>query len=239
MSEYQAVAIENGDRDALSYFTDKQCEEFKRMGRGNCAPDTGLTNNAVYDDAVARGGQGGTTSGTSPGPVPVDPQTSSRGGQATSGAHTIRATADREVRARARIIARQAAQVTLNTLGSLESLIRTSSSIRERKLAIFISDGFFLNFLRSNNAYDLRRIADAALRSGMVIYTIDARGLVTGSPDAATKDGFDAQGRSTRLAMAEVTAAQDPLHALAADTGGRARECCARCGFRRDWRCRR
>ena len=223
MSEYQAVAIENGDRDALSYFTDKQCEEFKREGRGNCAPDTGLTNNAVYDDAVARGGRGGTTSGTSPGPLPVDPQSSSRGGvQATSGAHTVRATADREVRARARIIARQAAQVTLNTLSSLESLIRTSSSIRERKLAIFISDGFFLNFLRSNNAYDLRRIADAALRSGMVIYTIDARGLVTGSPDAATKDGFDPQGRSTRLAMAEVTAAQDPLHALAADTGGRA-----------------
>jgi VWFA-related protein len=222
MNEYQAVAIENGDRDALSYFVDKQCEEIKRMGRGSCAPDTGMTNNAVYDDAVARNGRSGTTSGTSPGPLPAEPTTPSRGVRATSGGGTQRATAEREVRSRAHMIARQSAQVTLNTLSSLEGLIRASASIRERKLVIFISDGFFLNYLRSTNAYDLRRIADAALRSGTVIYTIDARGLVTGSIDASTKDGFDPQGRTVRLAMSEVTAAQDPLRALANDTGGQA-----------------
>lgn len=221
MNEYQAVAIENGDRDALSYFLDKQCEEIKRMGRGFCAPDTGMTNNAVYDDSVARN-RSGTTSGTSPGPLPGDPAQPTRGVRSTSAGGTQRGTAEREVRSRAHMIARQAAQVTLNTLSSLEGLIRASASIRERKLVIFISDGFFLNYLRSTNAYDLRRIADAALRSGTVIYTLDARGLVTGSIDAGTKDGFDPQGRSVRLAMSEVTAAQDPLHALANDTGGQA-----------------
>lgn len=223
MNEYQAVAIENGDREALSYFVDKQCEEFRRMGRGGCTHDTGMTNNAVYDDAVARSGRSGTTSGTSPGPMPTEPgQTSSRGRPTSAMGNSLRAEAERQVKSRARIIARQAAQVTLNTLSSLEGLIRTSAPIRERKLVVFISDGFFLNYLRSTNAYDLRRIADAALRSGTVIYTIDARGLVTGSIDASTKDGFDTKGRSIRLAMSEVTAAQDPLHSLANDTGGQA-----------------
>jgi VWFA-related protein len=222
MNEYQAAAIENGDRDALSYFLDKQCEEIKRMGRGFCAPSTGMTNNAVYDDAVARTGRVGTTSGTSPGPLPGDPTQPTRGVRSTSAGTSMRATAEREVRSRAQMIARQAAQITLKTLSSLESLVSTSSQIRERKLVVFISDGFFLNYLRSNNAYDLRRIADAALRSGTVIYTIDTRGLVTGSIDASTKDAFDPEGRSVRLKLAEVTAAQDPLNALASDTGGRA-----------------
>jgi VWFA-related protein len=221
MNEYQAVAIENGDREAFSYFVDKQCEEFKRMGRGGCPASTGITNNAIYDDAVARNRSTGTTSGTSPGPIPVGSDQTSRGPSSAIG-NSLRAEAERVVRSRARIIARQAAQVTLNTLSSLEGLIRTSAPIRERKLVVFISDGFFLNYLRSTNAYDLRRIADVALRSGTVIYTIDARGLVTGSIDASAKDGFDPQGRSVRLAMSEVTAAQDPLHALANDTGGRA-----------------
>jgi VWFA-related protein len=134
----------------------------------------------------------------------------------------LRAEAERQVRSRARIIGCQAAQVTLGMLGSLEGLIRTSSPIRERKLMIFISDGFFPNYLRSTNTYDLHRIADIALRSGTVIFTIDARGLITGSMDASMKDGFDPQGRSVRMALHEATAAQDPLHALANDTGGRA-----------------
>jgi VWFA-related protein len=196
MNEYQATAIENSDRDALSYFVDKQCDEFKRMDRGVCAVDTGMTNNAVYD---------GTNSGGSGRTV-----------------NNLRSEAERLVRSRARAIARQAVQVALNTLASVESLIRSASSLPERKLVLFISDGFFINYLRSTNAYDLRRVADAALRSGAVIYTIDARGLVTGSPEASTKDGFDPKGRTARLTITEATAAQDPLHTLAADTGGRA-----------------
>lgn len=218
MNEYQATAIENGDRDALSYFIDKQCDEFKRMGRGVCATDAGMTNNAVYDDAIARSARGGTTSGTSPGPVSTD----SGGSGRTRTMNNLRPEAERFVRSRARTIARQAAQVALNTLASLESLIRSASSLTERKLVIFISDGFFINYLTSTNTYDMRRITDAALRTGTVIYTVDARGLVTGVPDASTKSGFDPQGRYTRISMGEVTAAQDPLNSLADDTGGRA-----------------
>lgn len=218
MNEYQAVAIENNDREVLGYFVDKQCEEFKRMGRGTCAPDTGMTNNAVYDDSVARNRQGGTI-GTSPGPVPMSESSTTR----TRGtSNQMRPEAERLIKSRARTIARLAGQVTLNTLTSLESLIRTAAPIPERKLVIFISDGFFINYLTSANTYDMRRITDAALRTGTVIYTVDARGLVTGVPDASTKGGFDPQGRYTRMSMGEVMAAQDPLNSIADDTGGRA-----------------
>jgi len=198
MNEYQAVAIENGDRETLSYFVDKQCDEFKQMGRGTCTADTGMTNNGVYDNAA---------SGSS---------------DLSRERQSIRAEADRMVKSRSHIISRQTAQVALNTLASLESLIRSVSQFLERKLVVFVSDGFFINYLRSTNAYDLHRIADIALRAGAVIYTIDARGLVTGSADAGSKDRFDRQARNARTSMGEATAAQDPLNTLASDTGGRA-----------------
>ena len=218
MNEYQAIAIENNDRDAVGYFTDKQCEEFKRMDRGSCAPDTGMTNNAIYDNATARNTSGGGTTGTSPGPLVFSEGTGRRGAVNNQ----LRAEAERLIRSRARMIAQLSRHVTLNTLKSLESLIRSSAGIPERKLVVFISDGFLLNLGASTTGYDLRRITDAALRSGTVIYTIDARGLVTGVPDASTKDGVDTTGRFMRLTMSEVTALQEGLNALANDTGGRA-----------------
>jgi hypothetical protein len=45
---------------------------------------------------------------------------------------------------------------------------------------------------------------------------------VAGNIDASQRGGFDVRGRLTRLSLAAVTAAQDPLNSLAADTGGRA-----------------
>ena len=56
----------------------------------------------------------------------------------------------------------------------------------------------------------------------MVIYSIDARGLVASTTDASSPTQFDPQGRLERSSMGEVSAAQDGLHALAADTGGKA-----------------
>lgn len=196
INENQAIAIESGDRDALSFFADKQCEDFKRVGKTCGPPSLGMSDNAVFD---SRAGSAADTQG-----------------------RINRAEAERSVKSRARVIARLAGRVILNTLGSLESLVRTATQIPERKVLIFISDGFFLNMLDSSSLYDMRRVTDAALRSGTVIYTVDARGLVTGTMDAGTKGGMDTQGRLTRLAIREATASQDPLFTLAAETGGRA-----------------
>jgi hypothetical protein len=50
MNEYEAIAIERNDPDAVSYFVDLQCEEFKRMGRPCGGPTYGFSNNAALDE---------------------------------------------------------------------------------------------------------------------------------------------------------------------------------------------
>lgn len=67
----------------------------------------------------------------------------------------------------------------------------------------------------------VQRITSLAARNGVVIYSIDARGLATGLPDAATDRGFDVTGRLERSSMGEMSASQDAMNALARDTGGK------------------
>jgi VWFA-related protein len=128
------------------------------------------------------------------------------------------------VQARARAIVQQSAHITTNTLAGLETLIRRANKLSGRKLVFFISEGFFLdhNNFNSDARDRLRRITSAAARSGVVIYSMDARGLSTGMVDASTDAAFDASGRLMRANMGELSASQDALFALAADTGGRA-----------------
>ncbi len=68
----------------------------------------------------------------------------------------------------------------------------------------------------------MRNVIAAAAKSAFVIYSIDARGLATGQPDASTPVMIDLSGRMSRGTMGELGASQDGLNALANDTGGRA-----------------
>jgi VWFA-related protein len=124
---------------------------------------------------------------------------------------------------RARRILQQASAITSNTLYSLESLMRTSAQLTGRKLVMLISDGFFLGARnRYANVFDtLPRILDEARRHGVVIYTIDARGLFSGQADA-TVTLVDGNALLDRANVGEAQASQDALNAIAADTGGRA-----------------
>src|SRR5262249_10905480 len=58
-------------------------------------------------------------------------------------------------------------------------------------------------------------------RSGATIYTIDARGLFSLTPDATGDRPFDPQGRLDRGATGEAQASQEGLATLANMTGGR------------------
>ena len=129
-----------------------------------------------------------------------------------------------EVINRARMILLQAASVISNTYTALESLMRSSEQLPGRKLAFFISDGFLLDTGPRNSTPrdQLGRITDAAQRAGVVIYTIDARGLVSGQLDATNNVPFDPNGRLESASLREIPASQDALNALAGDTGGRA-----------------
>jgi VWFA-related protein len=126
------------------------------------------------------------------------------------------------VRSRARSIIEQAALITRNTLTGLENLVRASSPISGRKLLFFISDGFYTDERSSNTNNNLSRITDAAARSGTVIYSIEARGLVTGLTPANERIGSGASARLAPVDLGATVATQQPLHKLASDTGGRA-----------------
>lgn len=133
-----------------------------------------------------------------------------------------RQTAENMVDMRARAILQQAGSVALNTLVSLEGVMRSAQPLPGRKILFFVSDGFLLN-LRDGAITDrLRRVTDAAARSGVVIYSLDAQGLTSGMPDASTEVAFDPGGRLMSVNAGERSSMQDPLHTLALDTGGRA-----------------
>lgn len=129
-----------------------------------------------------------------------------------------------EVINRARLLLLQAATVISNTYDALKSLMLSSSQLPGRKLVFFVSDGFLLDTgpRNSDPRGKLNEITDAAQRAGVVIYTIDARGLVSGQLDATNNVPFDTNGRLESASLREIPASQDALNALAGDTGGRA-----------------
>ena len=129
--------------------------------------------------------------------------------------------AGEQVRARANQLLRQAVSITTNTLAGLESLVRSLSKLPGRKLVFFISDGFFLDDRNSDALGRLRRVTSAAARSGVVIYSMDARGLVASLADLSVGVPFDPTGRLDRGTSGELLASQDAMNALARDTGGR------------------
>ncbi len=126
------------------------------------------------------------------------------------------------VNSRAHALLSQAGRLTSDSLAGLEALVKSAKTIPGRKLVFFVSDGFFLD--RKNSAADmtLQRITSAAAKSGVVIYSIDARGLVASMTDPSSPSQADPTGRLQRGTIGEISASQDSLNALARDTGGRA-----------------
>lgn len=126
------------------------------------------------------------------------------------------------VKERAQEIVMQAAPDTDNTLRLLEGLMRSAGQLSGRKLVFLISDGFYLNDVKTGGRDKIKRITDAAGRAGVVIYTLDARGIINESIDVTNNRPLDSKGLSVNSSIGEISASQDGLNALAGDTGGRA-----------------
>jgi VWFA-related protein len=141
-----------------------------------------------------------------------------RGGKSTSG--ITGESAQRMVKDRAHMLMRQSESVTSATLTVLESLMRSAGQMSGRKLLFFVSDGFFLNDKNTGYSNKVSRIADAAVRSNLVIYSIDARDL--GASIDASSNRVDPNGQLSRSNVGELQASQDGMNAVAVDTGGKA-----------------
>jgi VWFA-related protein len=126
------------------------------------------------------------------------------------------------VRARATASQSQAARLNQNTLSGLEKLVQSAKNLPGRKILFFLSGGFLIENRHSDSLSKLRDITSAAAKSGVVIYSMDTRGLVATLHDASVDRPFDPFGRLSLSAHGELTASQDVLNALAVDTGGKA-----------------
>lgn len=139
----------------------------------------------------------------------------------------LKRTCETDVKASARAILMQAGDITRSMYASLENLIRSSARAPGRKLAFFISDGFLMDLgpQAANLRDKLDRVIDAATRAGVVVYTIDARGLNTNTDvdvgNTRPRTGSGDPGLDMAM-IGEIAATQDAMHGLAIDTGGRA-----------------
>ena len=193
MTEYAALRIDGGDKDSLSYDANEllKANNFSSVG-GAAGPPRG-------------GGAVGTSQAVS-------------ANRQSSG--MSREIAETQVRERARMILKQSTDITTNTLAGLESLLRTAAQQSGRKLVFFVSDGFYLNDRNTGFSAKLKEVTDAAVRAGVVIYSLDARGLISSTD--VTSNRADPEGKLSRSNIGEITSSQDALTALASDTGGRA-----------------
>lgn len=143
--------------------------------------------------------------------------------------------AETMIKNRARQIRRQAARLSAATISTLESVVRargaSATGAGGRQTLFYISNGFTMDNQEADTVRKLQRVMDAAARSGTVVYTLDARGLSVGMQDASSAGVPDLARESGSLtanaysgynASADLSASQEVLRGLAADTGGRA-----------------
>ncbi|HTW62036.1 MAG TPA: VWA domain-containing protein [Terracidiphilus sp.] len=110
-------------------------------------------------------------------------------------------------------------------LSALQTAAHMLGRVQEKKSLIYFAGGMRLNGI--DNQAQLHATVDEAIRSGVVIWTVDARGLVAGAPlGDATQGSQGNAGMYTGAASLAVNnnfqQSQDTLYALAGDTGGKA-----------------
>lgn len=212
ISEYQAELIEFGDPEALEIAINEiaRVEGVPSAGSGGGASGT--------DSRLGSGRQSGQGSGGGQG-----------GGQGSKGNDQTAAFREMMVaraKSYARTVLAQNANFTRATLDTLESVVRNLRTLPGRKLMVLLSDGFFLGGAGVySQIYDTRRLADAATRAGVVIYSIDARGLVALPPGGDVTDPAAVDqtfpGTQIRIEQTAINAKRDGLGILAEETGGK------------------
>jgi VWFA-related protein len=103
-------------------------------------------------------------------------------------------------------------------LRSLRQHIRSLKHFEAKKNLILFSDGFLFEDL----TYELQDIVDQALRAGVVLNAVDARGLYVGTFEASDnlRIPYQLLMAKQRLLSEDVRIQGDPLNMMAHDTGG-------------------
>ncbi len=110
-------------------------------------------------------------------------------------------------------------------LSALQTAARMLGQLNEKKALIYFASGLRLN--GSDNQAQLRATLNAAVRAGVALWPVDARGLVAQAPlGDATRGSHGGvemyTGGSAMAVQSNFQRSQDTLWSLAADTGGKA-----------------
>jgi VWFA-related protein len=110
-------------------------------------------------------------------------------------------------------------------LSALETAVKMLGSLNEKKALVYFASGMTRNGM--DNQAQLQATINAAIRSNVSFYPIDARGLVAQAPlGDATKGSPGGQGMysgsSARAVTSNFQGQQETLYTLASDTGGKA-----------------
>jgi hypothetical protein len=110
-------------------------------------------------------------------------------------------------------------------LSAIQTAANMLGRLNEKKALIYFASGMRLNGV--DNQAQLRATENAAIRAGVAIWSIDARGLVASAPMGDATRGSPGgagmyNGQSALAMMSNFQRSQDTLWALAEDTGGKA-----------------
>ena len=129
--------------------------------------------------------------------------------------------AAREAEREARAVLTGALRYSQTTLATLAEVLRGLASLPGRKLCLLVSDGFLVGRGTSEEqARALRQVADAATRSGTVVYALEARGLAPAGADASVVGPATDPGLRERVVKLAREESRATLRRLADDTGG-------------------
>ncbi|MGD0497362.1 MAG: VWA domain-containing protein [Bryobacteraceae bacterium] len=117
-------------------------------------------------------------------------------------------------------------------LTALENAVKMLASLPEKKAFIYFSSGISRSTGMDNDA-QLKATVNAAIRSDVAFYPVDARGMVATAPSGNATRGSGGNssgagnsgnfsGGSARSTQSNLQTTQDTLYGLAADTGGKA-----------------
>ncbi len=110
-------------------------------------------------------------------------------------------------------------------LRALKTIAETLGPIEQKKAIVYFSAG--MERSGDDNQVELRAAINASVRGNVAIYAVDSRGLQAVAPGGDASRGSRGgvglfSGQSVRQQFQQLTASQDSLTTLAADTGGRA-----------------
>jgi VWFA-related protein len=205
-------------------------EQLKARGSGP-APMRGSQMTPVLAELILRGDPGAMTLAAraivyEPGSVVADMGGLRSGSQGPGGVGLGSSSSeDRigavELQQQARIALAEALSFSVATLNRIEDVVRGLSPLPGRKICLLVSDGFLLGAGTSEErTRELRRVVDAATRSGTVVYALDAKGLASAVDDLAAAGAAGPPSPQIGVATRGEALLRDTLATVAGDTGG-------------------